>query len=144
MLMYVTVKVYLSFLTSSPSLVIWGFIRAAISTNLFTGHLRHSSLKALKQHSCFSILFLSSLYVMYCPAFRDSKAQRKGLERRFHGKTSPFMEFKILMFLQKYRNENDSSKCADGQRGAEGSQLEKFYWMYISYQTLNQYISMPR
>lgn len=99
MLMHVAVKVHLSFPTSSPSLVFWGFVRAIILTNLFSEHSRHSSLKMLRQHSCFSTLFLRGLYVMYYPVFRDSKVERKRLERTFL--TSLSTDFKILRFFFK-------------------------------------------
>lgn len=136
-----TWKLSLSFLTSSPSLVFWGFIRATIASNSFTGHLRCSSLKAMKQHSCFSILFLSNFYI---PISQLSEAARYGGKDCREGLQPLFSrKLKILGFLKNYRNKNYSRKCADDWRGAEVSQLEKFYWIR-SYQTLHQYILMLR
>lgn len=154
-------------------LIFWGFINTAISRNLqwpakepnscrfhkgdffkpssisllqqrLTGFLRHSFLKALKQHLYFSILFLSIthpfVWHLY-PAFRDNKPWRKEWKR---SAASLWMEFKNLSFFQNYQDVNVSSRCIDCQRRAEGSWLEKYYWMYVSYQMLPQYISMNK
>lgn len=73
----------------------------------------------------FFILFLSSLYIPIAQlseaARHGGKDCREGLQLLFSRK------LKILRLFQNYRNQNDSRKCADDWRGAEVSQLEKFY-----------------
>lgn len=160
----------LLFLTASLLLILWGFINTAISRNLqwpakepnscrfhkgdffkpslisllqqrLTGFLRQSFLKALKQHLYFSILFLSITHPFVghlYPAFRTTSYGRK------RSAASLWMEFKNLRFLQNCQNVNVSSRYTDCQRRAEGSWLEKHYWMYVLYRMLPQYISMNK
>lgn len=108
-----------------------------------TGFLRHSFLKALKQHLYFSILFLSSLCVTSLPSFQGQQAMEERLKEicslsfEWNLKTwGSFKTAKMWMFQADIW-------AVRGEQKAHGwRNVTECNW--ISYQMLPQYISMNK